>query len=324
MDGNPLLPGDVQLPAAPAPITLPGAVIGLAPGAGAVDRVPPMSLSAEALQRAARAPLPPGAVDAYGPGAAAFMMSAAMPQRRVAAPIVGMDFTQIPKVPDVVSPTHLGVLPFPAVAKTPPKQVAPRQTPDNSVTPDALAGRVDEAPARMPHTPPSACDGMVTSPGGLAGRRGCGSGGSSTVSSSASGSAGRCGAPARGSISTLASRSNANRKVSTPVARPAAPIAGGSMTTTSFHTEYREQMSPSWWLGAAACSSSWLQLAPPPEVLELVEKKKLTEQFKTVEGLIDRAVRPSPSISPPPPPSTLQERFVCAFVLTALDAISSY
>ncbi|KAL8272560.1 hypothetical protein Esti_003559 [Eimeria stiedai] len=288
MDGTALPPGDALLPAAPGPSPLQGAVIGLASGGEVADSVSSMSLAADAVQRAARAPLPPGAIDAYAPGAAAFMMSAAMPQRRV-APVAGMDFTQMPKVPDVVSSTPLGMLAFPSVAKTPPKLVAPRQTPDNAVTADALAGRVEEAQGRMPHTPPSACDGMVTSPGGLAGRRGCGSGGSSTVSSSASGPAGRCGAVARGSISTLASRSNANRKVSTPIARPAASTPGGTLATNSFHTEYREQMSPSWWLGAAACSSSWLQLAPPPEVLELVEKKKLTEQFKTIEGLIDRA-----------------------------------
>lgn len=49
-------------------------------------------------------------------------------------------------------------------------------------------------------------------------------------------------------------------------------------------------MSPSWWLGAAACGGFWTKLAPPAEVLELVEKKKLTEQFKTADGLIDRAV----------------------------------
>lgn len=131
---------------------------------------------------------------------------------------------------------------------------------------------------------------MVTSPGGLGIRRGCGSAGSSTVSSSARGPGGRGGAAGRSSTSTPASRSSIARRISTPVSR-LLPTLGGLLGSNSFHTEYREQMSPSWWLGAAACSSSWLQLSPPPEVMELVEKKKLTEQFKTVEGLIDRAVR---------------------------------
>ncbi|KAL8450871.1 hypothetical protein Emag_002977 [Eimeria magna] len=237
MDGTALPPGDA-LPVAPGPSTLPGAVIGLASRGVAPDSVPSMNLAADAVQRAARVPLPPGAVDAYAPGTAAFMMGAAMPQRRM-APVIGMDFTQMPKVGDVVSPTHLGMLAFPAVAKTPPKQMAPRQTPDNAVTPDALAGRVEETQGRMPHTPPSGCDGMVTSPGGLAGRRGCGSGGSSTVSSSASGPAGRCGAPARGNISALASRSNANRKVSTPVSRPAAPTPGDISLAATISTDHR-------------------------------------------------------------------------------------
>lgn len=122
-------------------------------------------------------------------------------------------------------------------------------------------------------------------------RRGCGSAGSSTVSSSTSGPGARGGATGRSSSGTPSARSTVTRRVSTPVSRPLLSL-GGLLGSNSFHTEYREQMSPSWWLGAAACSSSWLQLSPPPEVMELVEKKKLTEQFKTVEGLIDRAVRP--------------------------------
>lgn len=122
-------------------------------------------------------------------------------------------------------------------------------------------------------------------------RRGCGSAGSSTVSSSASAPGGRgCTTGRSSSSGTPSSRSTVARRVSTPAPRPQLNL-GGLLGTNSFHTEYREQMSPSWWLGAAACSSSWLQLSPPPEVMELVEKKKLTEQFKTVEGLIDRAVR---------------------------------
>lgn len=124
-------------------------------------------------------------------------------------------------------------------------------------------------------------------------RRGCGSVGSSTVSSSASGPGGRGGMTGRsntGSSTTPGSRLNTSRRLSTPVARPL-PGINGMLACSSIHTEYREQMSPSWWLGAAAASSSWLQLAPPQEVIELVEKKKLTEQFRTLEGLIDRAVR---------------------------------
>ncbi|KAL8443944.1 hypothetical protein Emed_006487 [Eimeria media] len=190
MDGTSLPSGDA-LPAAPSQSPLPSpSIIALTQGGGA----------AAAEGRTARAPLPPGAVDAYAPGTAAFMMNAAMQQRRV-TPVVGMDFSQINKIPEVVSPTHLGMLAFPAVAKTPPKQMAPRQTPDNAVSPDALAGRVEDPQSRLPVTPSSNCDGMVTSPGGLAGRRGCGSGNSSTVSSSASGPAGRCGAPARSNMS---------------------------------------------------------------------------------------------------------------------------
>lgn len=121
-------------------------------------------------------------------------------------------------------------------------------------------------------------------------RRGCGSAGSSTVSSSASGPGGRCSTQSRSGATAPASRSTLSRRISTPVSRPI-PSISGLLGSNAFHTEYREQMSPSWWLGAAACSAAWLQLAPPPEVMELVEKKKLTEQFKTVEGLIDRAVR---------------------------------
>lgn len=121
-------------------------------------------------------------------------------------------------------------------------------------------------------------------------RRSGGSANSSTVSSSTSGPGGRGGTTARSSSGTPSARSTVIRRVSTPVSRPLLSL-GGLLGSNSFHTEYREQMSPSWWLGAAACSSSWLQLSPPPEVMELVEKKKLTEQFKTVEGLIDRAVR---------------------------------
>ncbi|KFG42184.1 hypothetical protein TGFOU_265240A [Toxoplasma gondii FOU] len=54
-------------------------------------------------------------------------------------------------------------------------------------------------------------------------------------------------------------------------------------------SEYRENMSPSWWVGAALGSDAWRQMASSAEVIELVEKKKLTEQFRTLEGLVDRA-----------------------------------
>lgn len=166
------------------------------------------------------------------------------------------------KLTDGAPPAQMGMMSFSAVPKTPPKPLQPRLVPDCGLSPDSRTG--------------------------LGMRRGCGSAGSSTVSSSTSGPGGRGGATGRSSSGALSARSAVTRRVSTPVSRPLLNL-GGLLGSNSFHTEYREQMSPSWWLGAAACSSSWLQLSPPPEVMELVEKKKLTEQFKTVEGLIDRA-----------------------------------
>ncbi|CDJ64085.1 hypothetical protein, conserved [Eimeria necatrix] len=167
------------------------------------------------------------------------------------------------KLTDGLPPSQMGMLGLSAMPKTPPKPVPSRNMPDYGLSLDSRAGV------------------------GL--RRGCGSAGSSTVSSSASAPGGRgCTTGRSSSSGTPSSRSTVARRVSTPAPRPQLNL-GGLLGTNSFHTEYREQMSPSWWLGAAACSSSWLQLSPPPEVMELVEKKKLTEQFKTVEGLIDRA-----------------------------------
>ncbi|KAL8431781.1 hypothetical protein Efla_005003 [Eimeria flavescens] len=284
MEGPTQPPGD-GLQAAAGLSALPRAAVGFGPASA--DSISSMGLAADALQRAARGPQP-AMGEVYTQAPPAFMMNGAMPQQPI-SPVGGMEFTQVAKLPDGISPTHMGMLSFLGVAKTPPKALPARQTPEGALTPEGRVARVEEMPqGRPPLTPPASCEGMLAAPGGLSVRRGGGSGNSSTVSSGASNLAGPCPPPARSSGSTVASRSTAGRKVTTPVSRPA-PTPGIALVGNSFHTEYREQMSPSWWLGAAACSSSWLQLAPPPEVMELVEKKKLTEQFKTVEGLIDRA-----------------------------------
>ncbi|CDJ34826.1 uncharacterized protein EMH_0067800 [Eimeria mitis] len=179
------------------------------------------------------------------------------------------------KLTDGAPSAQVGMMGFSPMPKTPPKPLQSRPIPECGLSPDSRAGV-----------------GM---------RRGCGSAGSSTVSSSTSGPGARGGATGRSSSGTPSMRSSVARRVSTPVSRPLLSL-GGLLGSNSFHTEYREQMSPSWWLGAAACSSCWLQLSPPPEVMELVEKKKLTEQFKTVEGLIDRARNRKGEVQAQPPP----------------------
>lgn len=250
----------------------------------AADGMSPVSFVPEFMQRPGRVHLPLGG-DTYGMVLPGFNTGTAVPQRPI-QPLAGMDFTNTMKLSDGVPSAHMaGVVGYAGMPKAHPKPVQSRHTPDSGISPD---GRFVPADERLPQTPPGSYGPLVTYPGGGGMRRGVGSASSSTVSS-ASVPGGRCGGGGRSSTSTPASRSNMSRRISTPVSRPV-PTLSGLLGSAAFHTEYREQMSPSWWLGAAACSSSWLQLAPPPEVMELVEKKKLTEQFKTVEGLIDRAV----------------------------------
>lgn len=222
-----------------------------------------MACLPDVVQGPRASPIPRGA-EGY-PTSPSLMMGTALPQTQ-AHPVVGTDFSQVNKLTEGMPTAHAGVVGFSSMTKTPPKPVHPRHTPECGLSPDSKAG-------------------------GMSLRRGCGSAGSSTVSSSASGPGGRGGMTGRSNTSsstTPGSRLNSSRRLSTPVARPL-PGVCGLLASNSLHTEYREQMSPSWWLGAAAGSSAWLQLAPPQEVIELVEKKKLTEQFKTLEGLIDRA-----------------------------------
>ncbi|KEP62149.1 UNVERIFIED_CONTAM: hypothetical protein HHA_265240 [Hammondia hammondi] len=66
-------------------------------------------------------------------------------------------------------------------------------------------------------------------------------------------------------------------------------VRGQVGSAAPLSSEYRENMSPSWWVGAALGSDAWRQMPSSTEVIELVEKKKLTEQFRTLEGLVDRA-----------------------------------
>ncbi|CDJ50259.1 hypothetical protein, conserved [Eimeria brunetti] len=202
------------------------------------------------------------------------------------------------KLPDGAPSPQVGMMGFSPMPKTPPKPLQPRVVPDCGLSPDSRTGGSVYALHTVALPALAGACGRLTSMGI---RRGCGSAGSSTVSSSTSGPGGRGGTTGRSSSGTPSMRSNIARRVSTPVSRPLFSL-GGLLGSSSFHTEYREQMSPSWWLGAAACSSSWLQLSPPPEVMELVEKKKLTEQFKTVEGLIDRARNRTGEVQARPPP----------------------
>ncbi|PFH36659.1 hypothetical protein BESB_048510 [Besnoitia besnoiti] len=65
--------------------------------------------------------------------------------------------------------------------------------------------------------------------------------------------------------------------------------ASASLPASALTSEYRENMSPLWWVGAALGREFWRQMSSSSEVIELVEKKKLTEQFRTLEGLVDRA-----------------------------------
>lgn len=69
------------------------------------------------------------------------MMDATVPQRPL-PPVVATDFAQVMKLTEGVTPTHMGMLGFSGMPKTPPKRVPPRHTADGGISPDTRPGKL--------------------------------------------------------------------------------------------------------------------------------------------------------------------------------------